>query len=48
MGTPHLGCSQLVGQGGQATLLSGVIAAQSGSGSLEQNGHRAGQPPEKV
>lgn len=28
--------------------LSGVLAAQSGSGSLEQNGHRAGQPPEKV
>lgn len=28
--------------------LSGVIAAQSGSGSLEQNGHRAGQPPEEV
>lgn len=24
--------------------LSGVIAAHSGSGSLEQNGHRAGQP----
>lgn len=27
--------------------LSGVIAAQSGSGSLEQNGHRAGQPAEE-
>lgn len=28
--------------------LSGVLAAQSGSGSLEQNGHRAGQAPEEV
>lgn len=28
--------------------LSGVLAAQSGSGSLEQNGHRAGQPPKEA
>lgn len=28
--------------------LSGVIAAHSGSGSLEQDGHRAGQPSEEV
>lgn len=28
--------------------LSGVLAAQSGSGSLEQNGHRAGHPPKEA
>lgn len=27
---------------------SGVLAARSGSESLEQNGHRAGQPPKEV